>query len=315
MASMAEILTLETVPNYVSNHIGDIEIFAQEAKLTARVITGGNVNYAFQVVEEDSPDKSVFVKQAPEYVAIFGPGGFPLTSRRMQLEFDVYTEWSKVLGPVLTRKYLPHIYNFDNERMVFIMEFFDGFTLLDHDLVGDTVVPNDVAIGLGEFLGKVHAATHCSKVSKSRADYLMMKFENRAMRDVQLEFVFTKCYKEATEDQKAGLDVDHLFLKEVEMLKAAYDGRVTDNLALCHGDLHPGSVMVKEGETKVIDPEFTIYGPPGLDVGSLLSGYVLAAVHQAYSNRPESVVSVCRNAESIWSSYQKIWRSVVYLLK
>lgn len=31
---------------------------------------------------------SIFVKQAPEFVAVFGPDGFPLTSKRMQQELD-----------------------------------------------------------------------------------------------------------------------------------------------------------------------------------------------------------------------------------
>jgi len=31
--------------------------------------------------------------------------------------------------------------------------------------------------------------------------------------------------------------------------------------ALIHGDLHSGSVMVTESDTRVIDPEFAFYGP------------------------------------------------------
>ena len=61
--------------------------------------------------------------------------------------------------------------------------------------------------------------------------------------------------------------------------------KVSENRSLCHGDLHPGSIMVNQekGLVKIIDPEFAVYGPPGLDVGSLLSGFVLAAVHHASS--------------------------------
>ena len=36
--------------------------------------------------------ESVFVKQAPEFVAIFGPDGLPLTSARMQQEHTL--AWS-----------------------------------------------------------------------------------------------------------------------------------------------------------------------------------------------------------------------------
>lgn len=187
--------------------------------------------------------------------------------------------------------------------MVFVMDFLETHNLLDHELVGKDIVSNAVAKGLGEFMGKTHAATHSSKVSKERLDYLIEHFENRPMRDIQLEYVFTKCYKEATDEQKAGLNVDEAFMKEIEALKAAYDGANKDNLSLCHGDLHPGSIMVSGGDVKVIDPEFTVYGPPGLDVGSLLSGYVLGAVHQAYSNNSDMVGSIIEDARAIWTSY------------
>jgi len=193
--------------------------------------------------------------------------------------------------------------------MVFVMDFLDKHTLLDHVLVDEGVFSNDIAMGMGEFMGKTHAKTHSSKVSKERFDYLVKNFENRPMRDIQLDYVFTKCYKEATDEQKAGLNVDEAFMKEVEELKAAYDGGHKDNLSLCHGDLHPGSVMVAGGDVKVIDPEFTVYGPPGLDVGSLLSGYVLGAVHQAFCNNPDFVTSIIEGVNAIWSSYASTMKS------
>eukprot|EP00624_Nannochloropsis_granulata_P003289 evm.model.NODE_26705_length_16864_cov_26.966438.2 len=45
--------------------------------------------------------------------------------------------------------------------------------------------------------------------------------------------------------------------------------------ALCHGDLHTGSVMVMEGSTVVIDPEFAFYGPMGFECGALLANFWL----------------------------------------
>lgn len=52
--------------------------------------------------------------QAPEFVAVFGPDGYPLTSERMQREMDVYAEWKALLGDELTSRYLPEIYYFDS---------------------------------------------------------------------------------------------------------------------------------------------------------------------------------------------------------
>jgi 5-methylthioribose kinase len=196
--------------------------------------------------------------------------------------------------------------------MTIVMEFLDGYDLLDHVLVDDDVVNkyhSNVATCLGDFMGQTHSSTHASKISEERKAYLTNHFENREMRDIQLEFVFTKCFKEATDEQRAGLTLTDEFMKEVDQLKNQYNGDeqyTKQSLCLCHGDLHPGSVMVDGmGNTKVIDPEFTVYGPPGLDVGSLLSGYCLGAIHQAYSNNHDAVVKIVDGAQAIWDAYSK----------
>lgn len=61
-------------------------------------------------------------------------------------------------------------------------------------------------------------------------------------------------------------------------LAAAYHKTLflTCTQALLHGDLHTGSVMVKEGSTFVIDPEFAFYGPMGFDVGAMLANLFLS---------------------------------------
>jgi 5-methylthioribose kinase len=200
--------------------------------------------------------------------------------------------------------------------MVAVMEFLEGHTLLDHVLVDSNLSTMDPAIaaGLGEFMGKVHAATHSSTLSTEQKQAYVTEYENREMRDVQLEFVFTKCYKEATDEQRAGLNVTPEFLQEIELLKQQYNGQ-SNSLVLSHGDLHPGSVMVDPttGSVKVIDPEFTVYGPPGLDVGSLLSGYCLGAIHQAFSSdtNPQAATAV----DSIIAACHAIWESYVTALK
>ena len=114
----AKILTAETVPAYLEDHLDHLEdvLGAKDSSkklFKATTIQGGNVNYAFCVTEESS-SRTVFLKQAPEFVAIFGPDGFPLSSARMQQEMDVYDEWKQLLGPALALKYLPNIYFFDS---------------------------------------------------------------------------------------------------------------------------------------------------------------------------------------------------------
>ena len=317
----ATILTRDTVTDYVASHASDIGVFAPDAKLTASAIQGGNVNFAFCVKSEDG-SRSVFVKQAPEYVAVFGPDGLPLTSDRIMREVNILNEWKTILADEAD-KYLAKLYYFDPINKVFVMEFLDGYTLLDHHLVSDkpNVAEREIVIAkqLGEFMAKTHLATHSSKVSKDRAATLTKDYENRELRDIQLEFVFTKAYKEDSSQISGGsFKVDDKFLDEINGLKARYNGEIGEgNFALCHGDLHPGSVMVKTTEddsglapqVRVIDPEFTIYGPSGLDVGSLLSGYILATVHQSFAqktanDKAQAVSSLIDGINTAWDAYK-----------
>lgn len=46
--------------------------------------------------------------------------------------------------------------------------------------------------------------------------------------------------------------------------------------ALLHGNLHPGSIMVTEHDTRVIDPALATFGPMGFDIGELLAGLLVA---------------------------------------
>lgn len=208
---------------------------------------------------------------------------------------------------------------FDDENKVFVMEFLEGYELLDHHLVstdGSLTSSREetMASKLGRFMATTHLATHSSKLSPDRAAFLTTEYENRALRDIQLEFVFTKAYAEVSKQTDSKFKVDDAFLAEVAKLKSRYNGESGEgNFSLCHGDLHPGSVMVSSGGgVRVIDPEFTVYGPPGLDVGSLLSGYVLAAVHQCYANgdddakKKEAVSSIVEGVKAAWDMYERV---------
>lgn len=313
-----KILTQDTVAAYVTKNASQIGVFPPDATLTADAIQGGNVNFAFCV--RSSCGKAVFVKQAPEYVAVFGPDGLPLTSARIQKEVAILKEWATILGDE-AEKYLPNLYYFDDGNKVFVMEFLENYELLDHHLVTNPTPSAELlmATHLGEFMAQTHLATHSSKVSPDRAAFLTTEYENRALRDIQLEYVFTKAYTEDSGQTSKEFKVDDKFLSEVNALKARYNGEGgAGNMSLCHGDLHPGSVMVKIGDggtgdaqVRVIDPEFTIYGPPGLDVGSLLSGYVLAAVHQCYAHddegkKKEAVSSITKGVVAAWEKYKSV---------
>jgi 5-methylthioribose kinase len=121
----SKILTAGTVPAYLADHLDQLGgLFSPQDELMATAIQGGNVNYAFCVSSKNTNNSAqVFVKQAPEFVAVFGPDGFPLSSERMAKEMDVYEEWRILLGDDLASKYLPKIYFFDSKYSLVVVVF------------------------------------------------------------------------------------------------------------------------------------------------------------------------------------------------
>lgn len=71
---------------------------------------------------------------------------------------------------------------------------------------------------------------------------------------------------------------------------------LTEAQALVHGDLHSGSVMVTDSDSRVIDPEFAFYGPIGFDLGAFFGNLLLSWYSQfGYETHGED-----RSAHRAW---------------
>ena len=81
------------------------------------------------------------------------------------------------------------------------------------------------------------------------------------------------------EPQVAAIYADESLYAEMLALKHAY---MSNAQALLHNDLHTGSIMLNQHETKVIDPEFAFFGPIAHDIGSYLGNLALGYAAQEY---------------------------------
>jgi 5-methylthioribose kinase len=80
--------------------------------------------------------------------------------------------------------------------------------------------------------------------------------------------------------------------------------------ALIHGDLHSGSVMVTENDSRVIDPEFAFYGPIGFDLGAffgnlLLNWYSQPGHSTANDDRVAYQEWILGQAKIFWETFRK----------
>ena len=86
---------------------------------------------------------------------------------------------------------------------------------------------------------------------------------------------------------------------------------------LLHGDLHSGSVMCTDSETKIIDPEFGFYGPIGFDIGMLISNFLMAYFsqpgHRSQDNLEDYQDWILSVIEEIYSTFirefSNLWHS------
>jgi 5-methylthioribose kinase len=79
--------------------------------------------------------------------------------------------------------------------------------------------------------------------------------------------------------------------------------------ALIHGDLHTGSVMVTENDTRAIDPEFAFYGPMGFDIGAILANLFMAYFSQpghekSAGGRSEYAQWILGQADILWNTFE-----------
>src|SRR5262249_54826019 len=114
---------------------------------------------------------------------------------------------------------------------------------------------------------------------------LMREFcGNTELCKITEDLVFTDPYRMAPgnrwtspqlDDVATEIRADTALKLEVQELKLKF---LTSAEALLHGDLHTGSIMVTEEDTRAIDPEFAFFGPMGFDVGALLGNLLIASI-------------------------------------
>ncbi|MCB2011672.1 MAG: S-methyl-5-thioribose kinase, partial [Geminicoccaceae bacterium] len=128
------------------------------------------------------------------------------------------------------------------------------------------------------------------------------------------DLIFTDPYRIAELNRWTSpeLDADAAAIREDGGLKRAVSelkhAFLTRSEALLHGDLHTGSIMITETDTRVIDPEFAFFGPIGFDVGKLIGNLLLAFFSQRGHETTEGAHDAYRQwlletTEAVWNGF------------
>ena len=309
-----EPLTIETLADRLGSVDAICKIVGDDtSKWNIDEVGDGNLNLVYTVSSESG---NIIIKQALPYVRLVGDS-WPLPLSRSFYEHEVLVRQAKRdPGSV------PVIYYFDKEQAIIAMEM-----LLPHIILRKKLIAGEYVKGLAQRLGEFCArnAFRGSDLSLQTADKksdTAMFQGNLALMAITESLVFTEPYFEAEMNHHTeGLDpVVKTLRSDVKMKSEAQKMlmKFTSNTeTLCHGDLHSGSVMCTDNETKVIDPEFGFYGPMGFDIGMLISNYLMAYFSQP-GHRDSEKLSEYQNwilkvieetFEIFQQEFKKLWNS------
>ena len=263
----------KTVLDYVRNNDELHPIIDDEASLIAEEVGDGNLNLVFIVKNADDPSQALVVKQALPYLRVAGDS-WPLTRDRMRFETQAllcYNELTPGLAPI--------VYCHDDEMSLVVMEYLGNHEVMRKPLVARKRFPK-FADQISTFLANVLFKTSDLYLTGPDKKELQKQFINPELCKIQEDFVFTNPYMSSKENNwnpelkpEVNAVRNNMPLKRaIVELKEKY---VMQAQALIHSDLHTGSIMVNGDDTRVIDPEFSFFGPMGYDVGALLSNLVL----------------------------------------
>ncbi|MFK0689717.1 S-methyl-5-thioribose kinase [Mesorhizobium sp. IMUNJ 23033] len=274
-----EALSVETLPTRLgANDALTAKIGKDTSRWKVREVGDGNLNLVFIVEGETG---AAVVKQALPYVRLVGDS-WPLPLKRSFFEYHALTrQEARAPGSV------PAIYHFDEGQALIIMEYLSPHIILRRALIEGRQLPN-IARDIGLFMARtLFRGSDLSMVTKDRKADLALFADNVELCDITENLVFSDPYFDAKMNRHTSPQLDGLVAElradrdlkvEAQRLKHLFAANAE---TLLHGDLHSGSIMVTDQETRMIDPEFAFYGPMAFDVGMLLANFWMSFFSQS----------------------------------
>ena len=272
----------------------------------------GNLNLVFIV---RGTYGSVCVKQALPYVRCAG-ASWPMTLERAFFEASYYSTVAPYVG-----RLIPKVYHYDPELYCTVMECLSPHIILRRGLISGYRYPN-AARDVGEYIARASFFTSdLAQRFEQKMDGIGVFTRNKALVRITVDLVFCDPYRRSDRNRHTSPQLDEVVgdLRSDGHLKvaAARFGQkfLSEAQALLHGDLHSGSVMVTDGDTRIIDPEFAFYGPVGFDLGAFLGNLLLSWYSQpGHGSQDDKRVAyqhwLLEQARTFWESFRGTFQAL-----
>jgi 5-methylthioribose kinase len=309
-------LSPETLPTRLGgNAVLQEKIGENHKRWGVKEVGDGNLNLVFIVTGERG---SAVVKQALPYVRLVGES-WPLPLKRSFFEYHALTRQA-ARNPGM----VPEIFLFDIEQAIIVMEYLTPHVILRHALIEGRELPK-IGRDLGLFAARtLFRGSDLSMPTREKKTDMALFADNVELCDITENLVFSDPYIEAEMNRHTSPQLDPIVAElrtdrdlkvEAQRLKHLFSAKAE---TLCHGDLHTGSVMVTDDETRVIDPEFAFYGPISFDVGMLIANFWMSFFSQSGhetipGDRDRMRSYLLDTVETIWDTFRvefaNLWRN------
>jgi 5-methylthioribose kinase len=290
-----------------------MDVFAKDAEIICTEIGDGNLNFVFRV-QDAKTGKSIILKQA-------GPVA------RISSDIHVSPDRNRIESEILAIQYelapgfVPQIYKFDAIMNCCLMEDLSDHAIMRKALMAHQQFPL-FADHITTFLVNTLLLTSDVVMNHKEKKDLVGRFINQDLCEISEDLVYTEPFYDCPRNEvfeptrafaKQHLWDDEALLLETAKLKFEF---MTHAQSLIHGDLHTGSIFVKEDSTKIFDPEFAFYGPAGYDVGNVIANLIFAYVNaemtmEAGPAKEKHISWLLQTIESIVDLFQekfgKLW--------
>ncbi|MBX9975418.1 S-methyl-5-thioribose kinase [Cytobacillus firmus] len=257
-----------------------LNYFASDADLDCREIGDGNLNYVFKLTDHKH-NKSLIIKQAGPVARISDE--FKLSPDRNRIEYEILDLQNK-----LAPGFVPKVFSYDPIMNCTAMEDLSDYTIMRTALMQHEKFPL-FADHISTFLVNTLLLTSDVVMGHKEKKGMVQKFINPELCEISEDLVFTEPFYDCPRNEvfegtrefaKKEIWDDPKLQLETAKLKFEF---MTHAQSLLHGDLHTGSIFVKEDSTKIIDPEFAFCGPAGYDVGNVIANLIFAYVNAKYT--------------------------------
>ena len=268
------LLDENTVIDYVRRKM---DFFPADCPLAAKEIGDGNMNYVFRVA---GGGRSVIVKQAGSTTRM--NSGKQISRDRNRIESEILRLQDK-----LAPGYVPRIYLYDEPMNCCIMEDLRDYKVMRAGLLAGETYP-EFAGHIADFLVNMLMKTSDLAMDHKQKKELVKTFINPDLCEISERLVFDEAVtnrsgKNQVEPENEAFVQKQVYENEALRLEAAKLKFRFMNCAqtLLHGDLHTGSIFVKENSTRIFDPEFAFFGPAGYDLGNVAGNLLMACMRAA----------------------------------